>query len=184
MTQPIDLSQLIAETGVEIQRLDWTPQKAKEYLIETYGKKSRNLLTEEELLDFLRYLKYLPTPESKLNNPINNQIKNPVKNLAVSNNPSSIEKNANKTTKTITNRRKRDKNIESIDLSEIIALTDYQMERIDWTPQQGREYLIQTFNKRGRTLLTQEELLDFLQHLESIPTPYPELSEKDPLAGF
>ncbi|MEL6502792.1 MAG: hypothetical protein AAFQ23_15625, partial [Cyanobacteria bacterium J06623_1] len=59
-----------------------------------------------------------------------------------------------------------------------------EMERLGWTPQQGREYLIQTYNKRGRTLLTEEELLDFLQHLESIPTPQAELSEADPLAGF
>ena len=87
-----------------------------------------------------------------------------------------------KTTKTTTSKRK--KKAEPIDLSDVIAKTDVQMERLRWTPQQGREYLIQTYNKRGRTLLTEEELLDFLQHLESIPTPSPELSEADPLAGF
>ena len=58
------------------------------------------------------------------------------------------------------------------------------MERLKWTPQQGREYLIQTYNKRGRTLLTEEELLDFLQHLQSQPTSQPEIFEVDPLAGF
>ncbi|MEM6399597.1 MAG: hypothetical protein AAF757_05095 [Cyanobacteria bacterium P01_D01_bin.116] len=95
---------------------------------------------------------------------------------------SSTGKTTKKTTKTTTTKRK--KKAEPIDLSDVIAKTDVQMERLRWTPQQGREYLIQTYNKRGRTLLTEEELLDFLQHLESIPTPQPELSEADPLAGF
>ncbi|MEL6163952.1 MAG: hypothetical protein AAFR37_09390 [Cyanobacteria bacterium J06628_3] len=95
---------------------------------------------------------------------------------------SSTGKTTKKTTKTTTSKRK--KKAEPIDLSDVIAKTDVQMERLKWTPQQGREYLIQTYNKRGRTLLTEEELLDFLQHLESIPTPQPELSEADPLAGF
>ena len=95
---------------------------------------------------------------------------------------SSTGRTTKKTTKTTTTKRK--KKAEPIDLSDVIAKTDVQMERLRWTPQQGREYLIQTYNKRGRTLLTEEELLDFLQHLESIPTPSPELSEADPLAGF
>lgn len=85
-----------------------------------------------------------------------------------------------KTSKTSTTKRK--KKTEPIDLSDVIAKTDVEMERLGWTPQQGREYLINTYGKRGRTLLTEDELLDFLQHLESIPTP--ELSEVDPLAGF
>ena len=72
--------------------------------------------------------------------------------------------------------------VETTDLSQLIAETHVEMQRLDWTPQQGREYLIETYGKRGRTLLTEEELLDFLQHLESIPTP--ELLEIDPLAGF
>jgi len=95
---------------------------------------------------------------------------------------SSTGRTTKKTTKTTTTKRK--KKAEPIDLSDVIAKTDVQMERLRWTPQQGREYLIQTYNKRGRTLLTEEELLDFLQHLESIPTPQAELSEADPLAGF
>ncbi|AFY53522.1 hypothetical protein Riv7116_0945 [Rivularia sp. PCC 7116] len=88
------------------------------------------------------------------------------------------------TKKKTTSTTKRKKKSEPIDLSDVIAKTDVEMERLSWTPQQGREYLIQTYGKRGRTLLTEEELLDFLQHLESIPTPQPELSEADPLAGF
>jgi hypothetical protein len=94
---------------------------------------------------------------------------------------SSNGRTTKKTTKTSTTKRK--KKTEPIDLSDVIAKTDVEMERLSWTPQQGREYLIKTYGKRGRTLLTEEELLDFLQYLESIPTQT-ELSEADPLAGF
>mgnify|MGYP001795319313 CR=1 FL=1 len=95
-------------------------------------------------------------------------------------NKSSTGKSTKKTTKTSTTRRK--KKAEPIDLSEVIAKTDVEMERLGWTPQQGREYLINTYGKRGRTLLTEQELLDFLNHLESLPAP--DLLETDPLAGF
>ncbi len=96
-------------------------------------------------------------------------------------NKSTIGKTTKKTTKTSTSKRK--KKVEPIDLSDVIAKTDVEMERLGWTAQQGRQYLINTYGKRGRTLLSEEELLDFLQYLESIPTQT-ELSETDPLAGF
>ncbi|AHJ31381.1 extensin-like protein [Nodularia spumigena CCY9414] len=64
---------------------------------------------------------------------------------------------------------------EPVDLSDVIAKTDVELQRLGWTAEQGREHLIQTYGKRGRTLLTEEELHDFLQHLESQP---------DPVAGF
>ena len=104
----------------------------------------------------------------------------PATTKATSASKSSNGRSTKKATKTSTTKRK--KKTEPIDLSDVIAKTDVEMERLGWTPHQGREYLIQTYGKRGRTLLTEEELLDFLQHLESIPTP--ELSEVDPLAGF
>ena len=90
-------------------------------------------------------------------------------------------RNQNKTVRTATKRKKK---TQSINLNEIIAQTDVEMERLGWTPPQGREFLIQNYNKRGRTLLTEEELLDFLQHLQSQPTSQPEIFEVDPLAGF
>ncbi|MEO0456293.1 MAG: hypothetical protein AAF152_06865 [Cyanobacteria bacterium P01_A01_bin.114] len=58
-----------------------------------------------------------------------------------------------------------------VDLSDIIAQTDVEMARLGWNSQQGREYLEQTYDKRSRQQLTDEELLAFLLHLESQPTP-------------
>ena len=58
-----------------------------------------------------------------------------------------------------------------VDLSDIIARTNVELKRLGWTNQQGRDYLVQTYGKRSRQLLTDGELLDFLHHLESEPSP-------------
>lgn len=58
-----------------------------------------------------------------------------------------------------------------IDFSEIIARTNVELKRLGWTNQQGRDYLLQTYGKRSRQLLTDGELLDFLNHLESQIAP-------------
>ncbi|MGB7444769.1 MAG: hypothetical protein WA919_27185 [Coleofasciculaceae cyanobacterium] len=60
---------------------------------------------------------------------------------------------------------------ELVDFSDIIARTNVELRRLGWNNQQGREYLLQTYGKRSRQLLTDEELLDFLQHLEAEPNP-------------
>jgi hypothetical protein len=60
---PIDMSDVIARTTVEVKRLGWSNQHGKDYLLQTYGKRSRQLLTDEELLDFLNYLESQPSPE-------------------------------------------------------------------------------------------------------------------------
>ncbi|MBD2197140.1 MULTISPECIES: hypothetical protein [Calothrix] len=76
---------------------------------------------------------------------------------------------------TPTTASKRKKKSEPVDLSDVIAKTDVELQRLGWTPEQGREYLIKTYGKRGRTLLTEDELYTFLQYLQSQP---------DPIAGF
>ncbi|NEQ20633.1 MAG: hypothetical protein F6K28_15615 [Microcoleus sp. SIO2G3] len=62
-TTPIDFSDIIARTNVELKRLGWTNQQGRDYLVQTYGKRSRQLLTDAELLDFLHHLESEPTPE-------------------------------------------------------------------------------------------------------------------------
>jgi hypothetical protein len=60
---------------------------------------------------------------------------------------------------------------ESQDFSSDIAKTDIQLQRLGWTPEQGAAHLQKTYGKRSRRLLTEEELLDFLNYLESLDTP-------------
>jgi hypothetical protein len=60
---PVDFSDIIARTNVELKRLGWTNQQGRDYLVQTYGKRSRQLLSDAELLDFLHHLESEPTPE-------------------------------------------------------------------------------------------------------------------------
>ncbi len=65
-TQPKSLLDPIAEIDVEMRRLGWTREQGREHLIQTYNKRARSLLTDEQLLEFLEYLKSQPTPADPL----------------------------------------------------------------------------------------------------------------------
>ncbi len=58
----LDFSEIIARSNAELKRLKWTTEQGRQYLIKTYGKRSRQVLSDEELLEFLRYLESLATP--------------------------------------------------------------------------------------------------------------------------
>ena len=61
-----DLSSLISQIGVEIDRIGWSKRQGSTYLQKTYGKKTRSELTDDELEDFLTYLNTQPAAgESK-----------------------------------------------------------------------------------------------------------------------
>ena len=59
----VEFSQVITETNGEIRRLGWTQDQGRNYLVKTYGKRSRHALTNQELWEFLQYLKQQPTPQ-------------------------------------------------------------------------------------------------------------------------
>lgn len=59
---PLDYSDIIAKTNVELKRLRWTNEQGRKFLEEHYGKRSRQLLDHAELLEFLHYLESQPTP--------------------------------------------------------------------------------------------------------------------------
>lgn len=63
--------------------------------------------------------------------------------------------------------------VSSSDLSfeDIVDQTNIHIKRLGWTNEQGRQYLLQAYGKRSRQLLNDEELLQFLQYLESQPSP-------------
>ena len=61
-TNPVDLSDIIAQTDVEMARLGWSNIQGRSYLEKTFNKRSRQQLTDEELLTFLLYLESQPTP--------------------------------------------------------------------------------------------------------------------------
>ncbi len=60
--KPVNMSEAFAQTSTELKRLDWSNQQGRNYLKQEYGKTSRQQLTDDELLEFLAYLKSQPTP--------------------------------------------------------------------------------------------------------------------------
>jgi hypothetical protein len=58
---PVDLSEIIAQTDVELKRLGWNSAQGRRYLEQTYHKRSRQHLTDAELVEFLDYLKAQPS---------------------------------------------------------------------------------------------------------------------------
>jgi hypothetical protein len=67
---PIDLSDAIAQIGTEIERIGWNKKQGSAHLQKTYGKRTRAELTEEELLEFLSYLKSLPSKTQPTLSPV------------------------------------------------------------------------------------------------------------------
>lgn len=48
----------------------------------------------------------------------------------------------------------------------LIAQSDTYLAQLNWTPEQGREYLQQKYGKRSRLQLTDREILDFIDYLK------------------
>jgi hypothetical protein len=59
--EPTDLSELIALSDVEMQRIGWKRKDGQVHLLETYGVKTRAELDEEQLLEFLHFLRAVPS---------------------------------------------------------------------------------------------------------------------------
>lgn len=57
------------------------------------------------------------------------------------------------------------------DFMQVKQKTDLEIERLAWTKDYGREFIKSRYGKRTRLHLTNEQLLEFLQYLESQPTP-------------
>jgi hypothetical protein len=55
--EPMDFSDIIAQTTVEMKRLGWTDEMGRDYVLKTYGKRSRHVLSDAELLEFLEFLR-------------------------------------------------------------------------------------------------------------------------------
>jgi len=53
---------LMIQTDAQMKRLGWTEIQGRQFLEETYGVRSRSLLTEDELDNFLLYLQLTDSP--------------------------------------------------------------------------------------------------------------------------
>lgn len=57
------------------------------------------------------------------------------------------------------------------DLSDEVAKMKVELARLHWTPEQGKQHLMKTYQKSSSKDLTDEEFFNFLHYLESQPTP-------------
>ncbi len=58
-------------------------------------------------------------------------------------------------------------NIKTVEPRDVfIAQTDTYLTQLNWTPEQGREYLQQKYGRRSRLQLTDTEILDFIDYLK------------------
>ncbi len=56
---------------------------------------------------------------------------------------------------------------------DLIRQIDAQMERIGWSVERGRQYLLNKYGVRSRLLLSDEQVFEFLAFLQTQPTPQP-----------
>ncbi|MBN4004821.1 hypothetical protein [Nostoc sp. LPT] len=58
-------------------------------------------------------------------------------------------------------------NIKAVEFRDVfIAKSDTYLAQLNWTPEQGRDYLQQRYGKRSRLQLTDTEILDFIDYLK------------------
>ncbi len=55
---------MIARTDALMKQLGWPTERGRQFLQDTYGVKSRQLLNDTQLLDFLRHLEGLAASSS------------------------------------------------------------------------------------------------------------------------
>ena len=63
--QQYDYWDIIHQTDAEFKRIGWSIDDAKDYLKFAYGAKSRSQLNDQELLDFLSFLKNQATAKKR-----------------------------------------------------------------------------------------------------------------------
>jgi hypothetical protein len=60
--EPINRTDAMARTTEELKRLNWSNKRGRDYLEQTYNKRSRRELDDTEMLEFLHYLESQPSP--------------------------------------------------------------------------------------------------------------------------
>jgi hypothetical protein len=139
-SEPEDNSDEIAKIGVEMQRLDWTIEDGRNYLYQTYGKKSRHVLSREELLDFLHYLQSQSIPANGDAIAVKRVLCPIVQKL-----PCSF-------------------------IVQFDDEIEKEIKRLCWSEDEQQEYLLQTYGKKSLTLLTREEFDKLIIYLKSQPS--------------
>jgi hypothetical protein len=173
--EKLDFGAILTKTDEELKRLGWTGEQGKKYLIETYGKRSRQVLDDNQLLEFLHYLQSLP---SVIITPENEELESKLEleTVTITEEIKSVEVTED-ITENVTNDELSENlnlNLEfntssSVDFSDITAKINIEMKRLNWDKERRLDYILKTYGKRSVQLLGDPELIDFLQYLEKLP---------------
>jgi len=190
----IDFGQILSQSDQELKRLGWTADRGQKYLIETYGKKSRQLLKNEELLEFVQYLQSIPTPILELsltteneqlipkNEPIIEEVKPVETEQLIMITETVIKEDQSGENSEIINNNETSENLDLkleisppytsqlIDFSDIIAKINVETKRLGWSRDQVRDHTLAKYEKRSLQLLSDPELMEFLEYLENLPS--------------
>ena len=105
-----------------------------------------------------------------ISNPVSNQMSSAMSDPVISSSPN-LSPNTSPSPSSVPISAPMPISAEPIDLSDAISKIDVEMDRLGWTKQDGRDYLLRNFEKRTRQELTNQELSQFLNHLKSLPSP-------------
>ncbi|MGD2179874.1 hypothetical protein [Lusitaniella coriacea] len=136
-------AEIIKKTNQLIERLGWTIEQGRTYLLKTYGKRSRLHLTDWELVEFLRYLEELE------------RSRNPYRVFDASNRSNSSP-------------QPNDSKVPQKPIVEMIQRSNQLIKQLGWTEDRGRKHLLENYGKRSRLHLTDDELVEFLDYLEEL----------------
>ncbi|NJR69781.1 MAG: hypothetical protein HC771_14800 [Synechococcales cyanobacterium CRU_2_2] len=197
-----DWSDDLAQIQVELKRLGWNAKQEADYLQRTYGKPSRDYITDySELVNFLSYLRALPTHfdpnqfdnfdelETEVNIPADNErsaarpdtatttpaipvTEVPVTEVPVTEIPV--------TEIPVTEIPEELDDQGGLSREEMMQQTAAECQRLKWTNRQGSNFLKSRYGKPTRKDLTNAELWDFLQYLSAVAPVEESVTEKLP----
>jgi hypothetical protein len=179
-----DWSEELAEVEAELKRLEWTPAQEQAHLTQTYGCRSRALITDySQLMDYLTFLRQQPPPErskgqtKSVSLPVVSAAESPVSSpmpaLDLTTTPPAASPPTGRSPVVDLPRFSTPSPLAQPALSrnEMMDLTSAAVKRLGWTNRQGSEYLRMTYGKTNRQQLTNEELQQFLDYLNQIAPP-------------
>lgn len=153
----------IALSTKEIARLGWTSQQGRDYLLQTYGKASRQLLGNREKEEFYRYLKTLPPSEPVGQSPATREeIASPLP----SSNPAEAEAKLPATEMngellvTFASDGER-----ALDFQQIVRASNYALQILAISSEEAKAEVMRTYNKCSRQLLSDGELIEYANNL-------------------
>lgn len=166
LAQPAQISELTESSQVDSEdistsKLDFSSQDTSDTVISV--EESNDLSNDDFSNMEVEASTEENTPLSTPTVVLTTNTDTPTSSLTPENNYSSVELQANVSTTPLTSG--------VIDFSEMVARTTIELQRLGWSKQRGVDYLLAKYNKKIRSELTDKELLEFLNYLESQPTP-------------